>query len=75
MTLGATAARSLIGKVVTIGKLRGAAQQLADGSERWVTVHPSCLLRIPEQERRRAERARSVADLKRAWARATELAA
>jgi len=39
-----------------------------------VTAHPSFLLRIPDQQRRRAERARFVADMKRVWARAEELA-
>jgi uracil-DNA glycosylase family protein len=70
VALGATAARSLIGKAVTIGKVRDAPLQLADGSECWVTVHPSFLLRIPEPERRREERARFVRDLKRIKARA-----
>jgi len=74
VALGATAARSLIGKVVTIGKVRGSPIELADGSECWVTAHPSFLLRIPDQQRRRAERARFVADMKRVWARAEELA-
>ena len=63
VALGATAARSLFGKVVTIGKLRGAPHQLADGSECWVTVHPSFLLRMPDEIRRREERARFVEDL------------
>ena len=73
VALGATAARSLIGKAVTIGKVRGSPLALADGSECWVTVHPSFLLRIPEPDRRREERARFVADLKQVWARAAEL--
>ena len=47
VALGATAARSLFGKTVTIGKLRGVPQHLPDGSECWVTVHPSFLLRVP----------------------------
>ena len=51
VALGATAARSLIGKVVTIGKVRGAPLTLADGSECWVTVHPSSLLRMPDEAR------------------------
>lgn len=63
VALGATAARSLFGKTVTIGKMRGAPHQLADGSECWVTVHPSFLLRIPDEVRRREERARFVEDL------------
>src|SRR3954454_9261219 len=74
VALGATAARSLIGKVVTIGKVRGEPLTLADGSECWVTVHPSSLLRIPEQERRREARAMFLSDLKRIKARAEELA-
>ena len=75
VALGATAARSLLGKVVTIGKMRGSPIELADGSECWVTVHPSALLRMPDRERRRAERARFVEDMKRVWDRARELAA
>jgi DNA polymerase len=74
VALGATAARSLIGKVVTIGKVRGEPLFLADGSECWVTVHPSFLLRIPEEERRREERALFLRDLKRIKARAEKLA-
>ena len=74
VALGATAARSLIGKTVTISRVRGAPLKLADGSECWVTVHPSFLLRIPEEDRRAEERAKFVADLKRIKKRATELA-
>ena len=74
VALGATAARSLLGKVVTISKLRGSPLKLADGSECWVTVHPSFLLRIPEEDRKREERALFVRDLKRIKARAEELA-
>ncbi len=74
VALGATAARSLVGKVVTISKVRGEPLILEDGSECWVTVHPSALLRMPEPERRRAERARFVADMKRVWRRANALA-
>src|SRR5215210_3547112 len=46
VALGASAARSLIGRTVTIGKLRGEALKLADGTQLLVTVHPSALLRI-----------------------------
>jgi DNA polymerase len=73
VALGATAARSLIGKVVTISKVRGAPLTLADGSECWVTVHPSSLLRMPEPERRKEARAMFVADLKRIKSRAEDL--
>jgi DNA polymerase len=75
VALGATAARSLFGKVVTITKLRGRAQALADGTECWVTVHPSALLRMPDRERRQEERERFVADLKRIRKRAEALEA
>ena len=51
VALGATAARSLLEKTVTIGRVRGAPLKLADGGECWVTVHPSFLLRMPEQDR------------------------
>jgi DNA polymerase len=73
VALGATAARSLVGKVVTIGKVRGAPLTLEDGSECWVTVHPSSLLRMPEPERRREARELFVQDMKRIWKRAKEL--
>ena len=75
VALGATAARSLFGKVVTIGKLRGVPQVLPDGSECWVTVHPSFLLRMPDEVRRREERARFVEDLILIRKRAARLAA
>ena len=75
VALGATAARSLIGKAVTIGKVRGAPLSLEDGSECWVTVHPSSLLRMPDRQAREEGRALFVRDLKRIKARAEELAA
>ncbi len=74
VALGATAARSLTGKTVTISRAREAPLTLADGSECWVTVHPSFLLRIPEEERRRAEKELFVRDLKRIRARAEQFA-
>jgi DNA polymerase len=73
VALGATAARSLIGKTVTISKVRGEPLKLADGSECWVTVHPSFLLRIPDEARRHEERALFVRDLKRIKTRAAQL--
>jgi DNA polymerase len=74
VALGATAARSLIGKSVTISKVRGEPLILADGSECWVTVHPSSLLRMPEPERRREARKQFVNDMKRIWRRAEQFA-
>lgn len=63
VALGATAARSLIGKVVTISKTRGSAVTLPDGGECWVTVHPSYLLRLPDKVQAEEEYARFVEDL------------
>jgi DNA polymerase len=74
VALGATAARSLIGKVVTISKVRGEPLALEDGSECWVTVHPSSLLRMPDREAREEGRRLFVRDLKLIKARAEELA-
>ena len=74
VALGATAARSLVGKVVTISKVRGEPLTLADGGECWVTVHPSFLLRLPSRDKREEERARFVDDLKRIRKRANALA-
>ncbi len=74
VALGATAAQSLLGKVVTISKTRGAPITLADGAEAWITVHPSFLLRIPEEDRKAEEYARFVEDLRAIGARVSELA-
>ena len=63
VALGATAARSLTGKAVTIGRERGRALTLADGSEAWITVHPSFLLRIEDKAAAALEYDRFVADL------------
>ncbi|HYD11302.1 MAG TPA: UdgX family uracil-DNA binding protein [Allosphingosinicella sp.] len=72
VALGATAARSLFGKVVTISALRGKGHKLPDGGEAWVTVHPSFLLRVRDD--REAEYERFVEDLRRIGRRAKDLA-
>ena len=46
VALGATAARSLFGRPITIAKLRGRMVRLPDGTPAFVTIHPSFLLRI-----------------------------
>jgi uracil-DNA glycosylase family protein len=73
VALGVTAARSLIGKVVTISKVRGEPLTLADGSECWVTAHPSSILRSPDEEARRAGKRLFLRDLKLIKARADAL--
>ena len=46
LAMGASAARGMLGKTVSISRARGAPIQLEDGSELWVTAHPSYLLRL-----------------------------
>jgi DNA polymerase len=69
VALGATAARSLFGKAMAIGKERGRAHMLPDGSEAWITIHPSFLLRLPDRDAAAAEFENFVADLKAVKAR------
>ena len=64
VALGATAARSLLGRIVTITKVRGAPIDLHDGSRLVVTVHPSALLRTEDEADKRAKYAEFVKDLK-----------
>ena len=71
VALGATAARALFGKVVTISALRGRGHELPEGGEVWATVHPSFLLRVRDD--REAEYAKFVDDLARIGKRAEAL--
>lgn len=72
VALDATAGHSLFGRTITISRMRGVPHQLDDGSEAWVTVHPSFLLRV--QDNKEAEYARFVEDLVRIGERAKALA-
>ena len=65
VALGATAARQMLGKAVTISAARGAAHQLEDGREGWVTIHPSFLLRIQDKSDAADEFRRFVEDIRR----------
>ena len=58
-----------------VGSSRDLALHTEDGVPLRATVHPSCLLRLPDAAARRAERARFVADLARAYAEACAPAA
>ncbi len=55
LALGASAARSLLGKTVSMSKVRGRPILLDDGSELWVTAHPSYLLRLDGDARQKQE--------------------
>ena len=65
VALGATAARALFGRAVAVGENRGRilSARAPGAAEVLITVHPSYLLRVP-QERRDAEYAQFVADLR-----------
>ena len=56
LALGASAARGLLGKAITISKMRGMPHSLEDGGELWVTAHPSYLLRLKDEMKERQER-------------------
>ena len=62
--LGATAARAVLGRAVTIGKERGRPIPLAGNTVGFVTVHPSYLLRLPDEDARVREYAAFVEDLR-----------
>ncbi len=64
VALGATAARSLFGRPVTVTKLRGRMLELPDGAAVLVTIHPSFLLRIQDAADKKREYVRFVADLR-----------
>jgi uracil-DNA glycosylase len=66
VALGATAARSLFDRVVTIAKMRGEVHRLADGTAALVTIHPSYLLRIQDEADKQHEYRHFVSDLRRA---------
>ena len=64
VALGATAARSLLGRVATITTLRAETLRLTDGTRLVVTSHPSALLRTQDEADKRAAYAAFVRDLK-----------
>jgi DNA polymerase len=64
VALGATAVLALSGKAIPVLKNRG--PQSLDGRAGFITVHPSSLLRTPDEESRREGFAAFVADLKAA---------
>jgi uracil-DNA glycosylase len=66
VALGATAARSVLGRTVSVLEIRGQAQRLADGTAAVVTIHPSFLLRIKDAADKKREYRNFVTDLQRA---------
>ena len=72
LALGASAARSLLGRTVSVQKERGRPHKLEDGSELWLTTHPSYLLRLKDAARA-TEQERFAADLRRVAARLRDM--
>jgi DNA polymerase len=66
VALGATAARSLLGKAVTISVARARTYRLEDGALLFVTIHPSFLLRLRDDAEKAREFRAFVTDLRRA---------
>jgi DNA polymerase len=64
VALGATAARALLGKAVTISANRGKLIALPDHGRAVITVHPSYLLRLREEHDTRREFDLLVKDLR-----------
>ncbi|MGI3778134.1 MAG: UdgX family uracil-DNA binding protein [Janthinobacterium lividum] len=66
VALGATAARAVLGRAVTIGRERSRPIALDGNAQAFVTVHPSYLLRLPDEEAKAREYAAFVEDLRHA---------
>jgi probable DNA metabolism protein len=64
VAMGATAAQSVFGKITPINKSRGRLIELDGGTRALVTVHPSYLLRLPDEDAKAREYERFVEDLK-----------
>ena len=64
VALGATALRSVSGKPLAIKKVRGRLLRMAGGGRMLATIHPSYILRIEDENDKRAQYKRLVADLK-----------
>ena len=64
VALGATAAQSLMGRTVTIGRERGRFQPYPPDRHLFVTVHPSFLLRVPDERAQAMEYRRFVDELR-----------
>ena len=62
--MGATAARAVTGKAVAITKERGKPMALDGNTTGFITVHPSYLLRLPDEDSKAREYAAFVQDLR-----------
>jgi DNA polymerase len=65
LALGATASLGVLGRKIAVTEAQGQALTMADGSIVIVTVHPSYLLRLPDEAEKAREREAFVRDLQR----------
>ena len=65
VALGATALQALTGRAAALGEARARLLSLPDGTPLLASVHPSYLLRLPDEAQRRVETERFIADLRR----------
>ena len=73
LAMGVTAASALAGKAVTLSRERGKEMVFPGGQHGMVTIHPSSILRAPDDAGRRAAYAGLVKDLKLALKAAAKL--
>ena len=66
VALGATAAQGLAGRAIPVGANRGAVLDVANGPRVFITIHPSALLRLEDEEDKRSGYASFVNDLRTA---------
>jgi DNA polymerase len=64
VALGATAVQSLIGKATSLRSVRGQVLKTDNDAEMMATVHPSYLLRVPDEALRASEYAKFLDDLR-----------
>ena len=64
VALGATAAQGLAGRAIPVHSNRGAVLDVANGLRVLVTIHPSALLRLQDEEEKRSAYASFVSDLR-----------
>jgi DNA polymerase len=64
VAMGATAAQCVFGKITPINRNRGHLIDLDQGRKALITVHPSYLLRLPDEDAKAREYKRFVKDLK-----------
>jgi len=55
LALGASAGRAILGRTPSIGRERGRATLLPDGARLWLTAHPSYILRLDGDAKRRED--------------------